>query len=147
MRQSKYDHAVNKYHHRFMDDKFRKLNVTRPESYFLKRIYKCGGKIPMNDIVGDMGFHKSHATRAISKLVNDGLVIKETNLEDKRAYNLSLTEKGRTLAKSVKAVFEEWDELVDTVITDEEKEMFANISKKLYHLLREYYGEEDNIND
>ncbi len=143
MHKNEYDHANRKYHHRFLNDHFRKLPITRAETPYLVIIMKSGNTIKMNDLISRLFYHKSHATRAINKMVADGLIIKDKNQDDLRSYVLSLTEAGLQVAKQVRNIFDEWDKLVNTVITDEERETLKNINIKIHHLLGEYYGEED----
>jgi len=137
---------INKYRHRFLDERFRGFEISRAEAPYLLKIYK-EEKMKMNTLISELPFHKSHTTRAINQMEKDGLIIKETNPEDKRAYVLSITEKGRELGSRIKKVFTDWDDLVNSVITDEEREVLANLTKKIYHLLRDYYNEEDTINE
>lgn len=146
MVRNEYDHMINKYRHRFLDERFKELEVSRAEAPYLMRISR-EGKIKMNTLISELPFHKSHTTRAINQLVKDGLIIKETNPEDKRAYVLSVTERGKLVGEKVKSIFNDWDDLLNTVITDEEKEVLKNLTKKIYHLLRNYYNEEDTINE
>jgi DNA-binding MarR family transcriptional regulator len=147
MRRTEYDHAINRYHSRFIHEKLCKLDISRPEGQYLIKIYKAGGRVLMNDMVGESVFHKSHATRAINDLVENGLVLKEKNPDDKRGYFLALTEKGKENAIKVKTIIDEWDSFVNSVITDEEREMMQNITKKIYHLLINFYNEEDMIDE
>jgi DNA-binding MarR family transcriptional regulator len=147
MKRTEYDYAITRYHFRFVHDKLSKINVSRAEGQYLNKIHKAGGSVLMNDIVGESQFHKSHATRAINELEENRLVIKEKNPDDKRGYKLSLTEAGKEKAKKVNEVLDEWDSFVNSVITDEEREIMKNITIKIYHLLRNYYNEEDTINE
>jgi len=147
MRIKDYDHAINRYRSRYIKDKLEKLKVTRPEAQYLVKMYRIGGSVLMNDMVGESAYHKSHATRAINELEEKKLVIKEINPEDKRGYLLILTEKGKETAKGVHEILEEYDGFVNSVITDEEREIVKNITKKIYHLLRNHYNEEDIIDE
>lgn len=147
MRRNEYDHANNRYQRRFLEERFKNLEISRAEAPYLVKIKIAGGHMKMNDLVCEVFFHKSHTTRAINRLLEDGFIIKEKNPEDQRGYILSLTEKGLETANKVESIFVEWDKLINTVITDEEREMLKNITIRIYHLLREYYDEEDTISE
>ncbi len=147
MRRTEYDHAINKYHHRFLDDRFKDLMISRADAPFLHKIVKAGNQIKMNDLIEKLFFHKSHATRSINRMVDDGLIIKETNPDDLRGYVLTATEKGKQVAKQIKQIFEDWDNLVSQAITDEERKVLQNMTIKIYHLLQEYYDEEDTVSE
>ena len=146
MVRSEYNHLVNKYQHRFLSERFKDLEISRAEAPYLHRISRAKN-IKMNDLISDLPFHKSHTTRAINKLVEDRLITKIINPEDKRGYLLSITDKGLEVAKKVAQILVEWDELISTVITEEERQQIINVTKKVYHLLLEYYGEEDLLNE
>ena len=137
---------IGKYRRRFLDERFKDLDITHAEAPYLMRI-SCAEQIKMNDLISELPFHKSHTTRAITKLVDDGLITKEINPDDKRAYVLSVTEKGKATGQKIKQIFRDWDNLIDQSITDEEKEVMQKVTMKIYHFLRDYYHEEDTINE
>ncbi|XFA99564.1 MarR family winged helix-turn-helix transcriptional regulator [Candidatus Izemoplasma sp. B36] len=147
MRRNEYDRAINKYQHRFFDERFRELSISRAEAPFLRKIYKLGDSVKMNDLTSEMIFHKSHATRAINKMEKDGLIIKEKNPDDLRGYVLTLTSLGKETAEKADAIIEEWNNLIESIMTDEDRKILKNLTKKIYHLLREYYNEEDIIGE
>lgn len=147
MRRNEYDRAINKYQHRFFDEKFKNLPISRAEGPFLRKIYKLGNSVKMNDLISEMIFHKSHATRSINKMEKDGLIIKEKNPDDLRGYVLTLTDLGKETAEKAEAIFDEWNSLIETIMTDEDRQMLKNLTKKIYHLLREYFNEEDIIGE
>ena len=99
----------------------------------------------MNDLIESMFYHKSHATRSIAKLVDDGFIIKERDPNDGRAYILKITNAGKEEAKQVIAIMDEFNEMVDSVIEDHERKMINDITIRIYHKLRNYYNEEDTI--
>ncbi len=147
MRRNEYDRAINKYQHRFFDERFKELSISRAEAPFLRKISKLGDSVKMNDLISEMVFHKSHATRSINKMEKDGLIIKEKNPDDLRGYVLTLTELGKETAKKAEAIIDEWNSLIETIMTDEDRKVLQNLTKKIYHLLREYYNEEDIIGE
>ncbi|MBN2876247.1 MAG: MarR family transcriptional regulator, partial [Bacilli bacterium] len=113
MPKTEYDYLITKYHHRFLDEHFKELEISRAEAPYLHRISKAG-KMKMNDLIAELPFHKSHTTRAINQLEKDGYIIKETNPDDKRGYLLSVTQKGIELKDKVHKIFTDWDDLIDT---------------------------------
>ncbi|MBI9009843.1 MAG: winged helix-turn-helix transcriptional regulator [Tenericutes bacterium] len=147
MKRNEYDHGIHKYRFRYLNERISKLNVSGPQAQYLVKMLHSGGKVLMNDMVGESAYHKSHTTRAINELEENGLVTKEKNPDDKRGYLLYLTEKGKETAKGVHIALEEFEDFVNTVVTDEERETIKNITKKVYHLLRTYYDEEDIIDE
>jgi DNA-binding MarR family transcriptional regulator len=117
------------------------LKINRSEAPYLKIIY-ISKEIKMNDLIAKFFFHKSHTTRVIKSLVNDGYVDKVIDPEDKRGYILSITEKGKKVALTIIDVLDEWDQLMNSFLEQNEKEFLSEIHKKVYLKLREYFQEE-----
>ena len=138
----KYDHMISKYHHRFLEERFKDLAISRSEAPYLKIIYKSG-QIKMNDLIQKFFFHKSHTTRAIKALVNDGYVLKTIDPDDKRSYILSITDKGKISAEKIIKVLDEWEELMDSFLEKEEMEFISTLHRKIYDKLRIYFGEDE----
>jgi MarR family transcriptional regulator, 2-MHQ and catechol-resistance regulon repressor len=141
----KFDHMINKYHHRYLEERFKDLTVNRSEAPYLRVIYKHG-QIKMNDLIAKFFFHKSHTTRAINSLVKDGYVEKSKDPEDLRGYILSITEKGKEVGKKLIKILDGWDQLMNSFLEENEKEFIEKISQKIYLKLREYF-KEDTIDD
>lgn len=147
MNRTEYDHAITQYNNRFLTEKLKEIGLKMPEARYLKRIFKTGRNVLMNDIVGESVYHKSNATRAINELVAQGYLLKEKNPEDKRGYLLTLTDIGFIKARKVQDIFKQREDFINSVITDEDREVIKNITRKIYHLFREYYQEEDTIDE
>lgn len=142
MYSGQYENLIRKYAHRFLQERMKEINVTRADAPYLYRMLKQK-TIKMNELINHFSFHKSHATRAISKLVEDNLITKEVDPEDKRGYILTLTEKGEEVGGKVAKIFTDWEEMVNNVLTDEESKILENISKKIFKMLKEYFKEDN----
>ncbi|MFA7561565.1 MAG: MarR family transcriptional regulator [Candidatus Izemoplasmatales bacterium] len=140
--EKRYDYMISKYQHRFLEDKFKNISIARSEAPFLKIIYK-NGSIKMNDLISKLFFHKSHATRSINNLVKGGYVTKEKDPEDLRSYILTITEKGEAVAKKIIKALNEWENLMDSFLEDEEKNFLKNLEKKIYEKLKAVFNEDD----
>ncbi len=141
MIRNKYDHLIDKYRHRFLHDRFKKLSVSRGEAPYLFRMVKQK-ELKMNDLVNELPFHKSHATRAISQLVEQGYITKQKDPNDKRGYILSITEKGEEIGERVDQIFRDWEAVLEPVLTQEDKEFLEKLSEKVYLRLKDYYKED-----
>jgi DNA-binding MarR family transcriptional regulator len=141
----KYDHQINKYRHRFFEEKFKNLNINFPEGPYLVKISEAK-IIKMNQLNSMFQFHKSHSTRAIQQLADNGFILKEIDPEDQRGYILSITPEGSDMAMKVIQVLNEWETLITSVISEEEKVVIENIQKKIYIKVLEYF-EEDQLDE
>ena len=139
--EKRYEHIVNKYHHRFLEERFKDMDINRSEAPYLKVISKYGS-IKMNELINKFFFHKSHTTRVVKSLVNQGYILKDVDPEDKRGYILTITEKGKNKASKITKVLNDWENLMDSFLTKDEKEFIDNLHKKIYEQLRVYFKEE-----
>ena len=144
---TRYDYAINKYRHRFIDEHFKGMQISRGEAPFLIKLLNANGEIPMNELIERTFFHKSHVTRSIAKLVEDGYILKEKNPSDGRSYILKITDTGILVAKEAQAIFDKWNNMTESCISEEEKKVLEDITVRIYHKFREYYNEEDTIDE
>lgn len=140
---SQREKMVNKYHQRYLEDKFKDIEVGRAEAPYILMINQ-DSPIKMNVLISRVVFHKSHATRAINQMVKDGLVIKQTDPEDKRGYILTITQKGSAIANKVDNIVNEWEELVNKALSDEELKQLEVMRQKVYLHLKTFFEEEND---
>ncbi|HQN74791.1 MAG TPA: winged helix DNA-binding protein [Bacillota bacterium] len=140
--EKRYDHMISKYQHRFLEERLKDLEINRSEAPYLKAIYMYDS-MKMNDLISKFFFHKSHSTRAIKSLVAQGYIVKTVDEEDKRAFVLTITDKGKNVAAKIVKILAEWDELMESFLEKEELELVSAIQKKVYDKLRIYYQEEE----
>lgn len=138
----KYEYLIGKYQRRFLEEKFRDYKINRSEAPYLKVIY-LHGTMRMNDLIQKLFFHKSHTTRVINSLVNDGYVDKTVDPDDKRGYILSITDKGKIIAQKIVEVLDEWDKLMESFLEKEEIDFLLKMQKKAYERLKIYFQEGD----
>jgi DNA-binding MarR family transcriptional regulator len=138
----KHEKMINKYHHKFLEQRLRELNIGRAEAPYIKLIYH-ESPIKMNQLISNVVFHKSHTTRAINQMVKDGLITKEKDSEDKRSYIITITDKGIQVAKSVKQILKDWDHLINSALSEEEQKSLEMMREKVFNKLKEHFEEED----
>lgn len=59
------------------------------------------GKMSLNVLADNLGLDKSTISRSIDKLVSDGIMLRDTDPEDRRYLTLYLSEKGQTIFQEV----------------------------------------------
>lgn len=75
--------------------------------------------INQDALSGHFRLHKANVTRGIASLIEKGLVIREQDTDDRRAYRLFATEKGKSLAPRFREVLQEWDDQVLAGLTSD----------------------------
>ena len=84
-----------------------------------------------NDVVEQMALEKSVVAKTGGKLISSGYLIRKTNPQDKRAYNLFPTEKAKKIYPTLVQQGQECMSLLTAGLTKEEKEQFSVLLYKL----------------
>ena len=102
-----------------------KYGVSLVESRCMRKLHSKK-KLTVNQLAQEMSLTSSRVTRIIDGLVAKQMVVRESGENDRRVFNLSLTQKG--------------DELANDLIQDHIKiheEIIKNIPEESHHLMIE----------
>lgn len=120
--------ALNNDHTRWL----RPYGLTLPQ-YNVLRILR--GQYPqtamINDISERMLDKMSNASRLVDKLVDKGLVKRTVNAIDRRAVDITITDKGLALLKKLDNFLNEWDKRQQTQLSEQEVETLCMLLDKL----------------
>ncbi len=83
------------------------------------------------------------ATQLVDGMVNQGLISRQTDPQDKRKKTLALTEKGLNLVETFKQNRFRWLEILTASFTPEEAELFGRLSVMFNHKVRELFPDTD----
>lgn len=97
----------------------------------LTALYNNDGKLSMNKIAKLIGKDKSTVTPLINKLLQLGYIEKVQDETDKRITYIVLSEQGRLLKPKFDAISAQIHETAYKGFTEEEKETFLRLLKKL----------------
>lgn len=104
-----------------------KLGLGSGDHIFILKLSEKEG-ITQNEITGRLHFDKAHTARTIVKLMEQGYVIKKIDENDKRAYRLFLTQKGKEIIPQIKKIMKNWTETLMADLGERDRD-------KLYKML------------
>ena len=139
---NEYEHLLNKYRTRFFDERLAARGLAGPPGFYLLKIASLA-PVRMNAVVDETPFHKSHATRNVTRLVEAGLILKTVDPEDQRGFILEATPAGTEAAASVADTLADWDALVSSALDEKEKASLAEITRKMYLRVKNHFDEEN----
>lgn len=113
----------------YMLNKLKKYNLGIGQLHFLKKLYLKDG-INQEHLAKSLKYSKATSTRAIQKLEKEGYIIRKRDVNDKRAYNVFLTDKGKILEPEINTIISEWSDILLTGFDDEEQKKFIGFLKK-----------------
>ncbi|SET17355.1 MarR family winged helix-turn-helix transcriptional regulator [Anaerobranca gottschalkii] len=97
--------------------------------------------INQKELANKMNIKESTVARLIDRMEREGLVIRCKKQDDRRAFNLLLTQKGKHYREVLIPEGEKFSEIVSKGINEEEMQMFLSVLKKMVlnveeHMLR-----------
>lgn len=128
---NKYKTEINKDFRKYAESILKDHDFTIANLKYLFIIDRNKG-INLNEIATELNIDKAMVTRGIKKLDELGYVNKVQDESDTRAYKLSLSEKGQKSLFSLQHIFKEWFEKITYNLTEEEKNLYVKLMKKVY---------------
>ncbi|MBD7914788.1 MarR family transcriptional regulator [Clostridium sp. Sa3CUN1] len=113
----------------FCSEKLSEIGVTYGQVFIIIYIGKnecCSPK----DISKALNLDAGHLNRTLSKLIESDFILQTKNENDKRANILTLTSKGQEVFKRSYSLFDEWDDLVLSSFTNDERDQLMKLIKK-----------------
>ncbi|MBI9086724.1 MAG: MarR family transcriptional regulator [Desulfobacterales bacterium] len=85
-------------------------------------------------------FHldKGTVAKSIKPLIREGYIRREKNLDDKRAYRIFLTDKGREIMPMLKQTVQNWAEVLTSGFTTREKEAANDLLSRMSQNARDH---------
>lgn len=107
-----------------------------PRSYYhVLGVLKKYGDLPMSEIGRLVHISKSNMTSLIDKLVEDGLVERLPDKNDRRVINISLTDKGKDHLSNWRKYSNDEIKNKLSVLTDEDKEKLYESIENIQEIL------------
>ncbi|MBS4538629.1 MarR family transcriptional regulator [Clostridium sp. D2Q-11] len=118
----------------FIEDKLREKGIkdlVPSHGNILTVLYENNGRLTMKEISRLIGKDKSTVTALVNKLLNLEYIEKEKSLKDKRVTYITLTEKGKNIEEVFKSISGEIYQTAYKGFSEEEKEIFLQLLKKI----------------
>jgi len=107
-----------------------------PHSYYhILKVLKKQGELPMSEIGRLVYISKSNMTSLIDKLVEEGLVERLPDKNDRRVINIALTDKGKDLLRNWRKHSNNEIKMNLSTLSDEDLEKFYNSVENIKDIL------------
>lgn len=112
-------------------------NLIPSHGNILTSLYESEGPLQLGEIAKRIGKDKSTVTPLAKKLESLGYIKRTQDEKDRRKTYISLTEKGEDLKKEFDSISAAVKETAYNGFTEEEKEIFLVLLKRMYMNFRE----------
>ena len=106
------------------------LSISQSELLFFSSLNNCQG-ISSPELAKSMGLSASRVSRVVEKLVVNGYLDRNTDISDRRAITLCLTDKGKIVRNTIDKVKNDCEARLLETIPSEEVEKFREIISKI----------------
>lgn len=106
-----------------------------PGGMFVLGSLKRHGQLSMSDIGKCLAMPKPHVTVIVDKLIEEGFVERQSDPNDRRIINISITENGLETLGEVKKILSENMKIKLLKLTEEEQDILAAASLQVKDIL------------
>lgn len=114
----------------FISKELNCLGIGSGQVMFLLELYRGDGK-SQEELAERLNIDKGTTARAIRKLEEEGFIIREKDLVDKRAYKVYLTKKGNDIKNNVYEIMMKWEEKITSNLNEEESKTIVNLLSRI----------------
>lgn len=97
---------------------------------FLMTLYRQGG-ISQEALSNYLKMDKGTTAKAIKKLEDEGYLVREIDVKDRRAYNVFLTPRGFDVIPKIQDAIKDWEKIITTGFSEEESHSVEQILAKM----------------
>ena len=134
--------SLSKTHDFYINKHIKNETEIMPSQYYMLLFLYYEMGINQSDIAKACLMDRSGVSRAFKEFEEKGLIIREINEENKRAYKITLTQKGKETAEFLIKKEKEWDEMIMGELNISKKELFdelINVSLKSLEFNRQHF--------
>ncbi|WP_069998988.1 MarR family winged helix-turn-helix transcriptional regulator [Cellulosilyticum sp. I15G10I2] len=124
----------------YISSQMKAYNIGSGQYIFLFILYERDG-ISQEELSQKLMIDKGTTARAIDKLEKAGYVMRRKNPEDRRAYNIFITDKAREIQPVLHKMLASWTDILVSDLSEEERAMLYRIMEKMVNSTMAYMKE------
>lgn len=126
----RYISCIYRYFHKYMHEQLKEYNLGSGQFHFLMMLYRRDG-VNQETLAETLHIDKATSARAVKKLEQQGFVTKKRDDNDRRNYNIFLTEKAKKIKPKIKYILNNWTKILLKDISKEEQNQLFNLLEKI----------------
>ncbi|MDF2924775.1 MAG: Transcriptional regulator, MarR family [Paenibacillaceae bacterium] len=121
-----------RYGQMFAGERLKRHGVGSGQYIFLNALYRQDG-INQEALSDYLKIDKGTTAKAVKKLEAEGYVVRTVSMEDKRSYEVHLTDKAKALEPEIRSVLLQWRSILTEGFTETEKEHVQSLLERMSH--------------
>lgn len=123
-------------HRKVCEKNISALGIHRSQHIMLMRLSCFEGPVTQKEIASELQISAAAAAVTIKKLEDGGYIKRASSGDDKRCNEVEITEKGSEVIARSKAIFGNIEECMTEGMTEQELDVFIEITKKMKENLK-----------
>lgn len=119
-----------RYGQSYISRRMEPYNIGCGQYIFLMTLYKKDG-ISQEELSDLLKIDKATTAKALKKLEEEGYIVRNVDSDDKRAYRVYVTQKALDIKPDFINAIDNWNNILSSGITAEEKEIILKLLKKM----------------
>lgn len=133
----RYISILYRYAQSYLTKQLEYLNIGSGQYIFLTTLFRKAG-ISQEELSCELKIDKATTAKALKKLEEEGYVIREIDMKDKRAYKLFLSPKALEIIPLIQNVANDWEKGITAGLSEEEnlwaEQILSKMAKNAYDL-------------
>lgn len=126
-----YAHRMLRSGRKLVNDQLAALGLSSSEGNILIHLLVHKEPLSQEQLAQQLDIGKAAVSRAVDSLEAKGYIIRQQDLQDRRAYQLVLTKKAREFGPEIEAVYDHVYRLAMTEISPTERELLLNLLRRI----------------
>ena len=136
---------LHRHSHMYLGKQLKPYNINKGQYIFLNALYKKDG-VRQEQLSDYLKIDKGTTAKAIKKLEEDKYIIRKVDANDKRAYNVYLTEKALKVKPMVRKAMMAWTDILFSGFSEEEKKtslaLLERMGENAINITNEYFSDD-----
>jgi len=142
---SRWISLLHRHGHMYLGKQLKQYNINKGQYTFLNALYKKDG-VRQEQLSDYLKIDKGTTAKAIKKLEDDNYIIRIVDANDKRAYNVYLTEKALKVKPIVRKAMMAWTDILFSGFNEEEKKtslaLLERMGENAINITDEYFSDD-----
>lgn len=121
---------LRKNYANFVNKSLSNSDITLSEFAYLKEVVNCDG-IAQDELIRNLSIDKAAATRIAQSLEKKEIIKRVRNENNKRFFNVFLTDKGHEYADFIKQTLNDFYKVLNNEVSSSDMKTFMTIFKKI----------------
>lgn len=122
--------VIYRYSQIYINNKLEKHGIGSGQYTFLVSLYECDG-VSQEQLANELKIDKGTVARAINKLEVQGFVERKININDKRAYQIYITQKGYSIKEELDSILDSWNKIMMDGFSNKESNYLIELTEKI----------------